>query len=312
MRALDAALGTPWAIQIPALEQILSIAAREHEVTPEALEKYRAQSIEKGEALERRGSVAVLHAVGPMFRRANLFTAFSGGVSYDVLRRDLQVAIDDKDVSSILLDIDSPGGHANGIGELAKAIQESPKPVVAYVGGSGASAAYWLASAASEIVVDDSAALGSIGVIVGFTDSSESDRAKGVKRFEFVSSQSPLKNGDPATPAGATEYQRLADEMAQVFIDAVAKHRGVDSETVASSFGRGGVLIGARAVEAGMADRVGTYEDVLAELAERAPARRTSSRNDRRLAASQDPASINAGPAAPVAIHSQPEDPMAD
>ncbi|EYD71802.1 S49 family peptidase [Limimaricola hongkongensis] len=267
MRALDAALGTPWAIQSHALEQLLTIAARQHEVTPEALEKYRAEAMDRAETMERRGNVAILNVTGPLFRRANMFTAFSGASSYDVMRRDLQVAIEDRDIKSILLNIDSPGGHANGVGELAKAISDSPKPVVAYVGSTAASAAYWLASAARQIIVDDAAVLGSIGAIIGLSDSSEAEKAKGIRRFDFVSSQSPLKNADPATEDGASEYQRIADQTAAVFIEAVARHRNTTAEAVAEGYGRGGVLIGADAVAAGMADSIGTFEDTLARLA---------------------------------------------
>ena len=197
MNAFDAALGTPWAIQPDALEQILSIAARDHEVTPEALEAYRAESVGRSATLEQRGPVAILNVQGPLFRRANMFTEFSGATSYDILRRDLQVALDNRDIRSILLNIDSPGGAVNGCGELAKAIYAAEKPVVAYVGGMGASAAYWLATAARQVVIDDSAEVGSIGVILGMTDTSEQDRARGVRDIEFVSSQSPMKNPVP-------------------------------------------------------------------------------------------------------------------
>lgn len=311
MRALDAALGTPWAIQPHALEQLLTIAAREHEVSTEALEKYRAEAVDRAETMERRGSVAILNVSGPLFRYANLFTAFSGATSYDVLRRDLQVALDSRDIASVLLNVDSPGGSVNGCSELAKAIFEASKPVVAYVGGTGASAAYWLASAASEVVVDDTALLGSIGVIVGLTDSTERDRAAGLRRFEFVSSQSPLKAGDPSTKAGASEYQRLADEQAGIFIEAVAKHRGTDVDTVVSDFGRGGVLVGASAVDAGMADRVGTFEDTLARLAKGEKPQRASA-TTRRQAAPEKIAASAVTPAAPAAPTSQQEASMAD
>jgi ClpP class serine protease len=313
MRALDAALGTSWAIEPYALEQLLTIAAREHEVTPETLEKYRLEAMDRAEMMERRGSVAVLNVIGPLFRRANLFTEFSGATSYDVLRRDLQVALESRDITSVLLNVDSPGGQANGCGELAKAIFEASKPVVAYVGGTAASGGYWLASAASEIVIDDSAALGSIGVIIGLTDRSAAEKATGVRRWDFVSSQSPLKRGDPDTPEGAGEYQRMADDMADVFLAAVARHRGTTPETVASDFGRGGVLVGTRALEAGMADRIGTFEETLDRLSKREPVTRAAGMKTRPRAGNPSPsASAAADPAAPAATHSQTEDPMAD
>ncbi|WP_421998196.1 S49 family peptidase [Roseovarius confluentis] len=306
MRALDAVLGAPWAIQPDALEQIIQIASREHEVSKEALEKYRADTVARAETLEQRGPVAILNVSGPLFRRANLFTEFSGATSYDILRRDLQVALDNRDIRSILLNVDSPGGAVNGCGELAKAIFAAEKPVVAYVGGMCASAAYWLASAAQQILIDDAALLGSIGVMAGIRDTSERDRASGVRNIEFVSSQSPKKNPSPDSEEGSSSYQKLVDDQAAVFIAAVAKHRGITPELVASDYGQGGVLVGAEAVSAGMADGLGTFEDVLARLTTgetfaRAP------KSNRSRAAVDDQA------AQPAANHSQQkEKPMAD
>src|SRR5690606_38668081 len=140
--ALAAAMAEPWAITAEGLELVLAVAARENDVSIEALEAYRAKHVPTAERLERRGPVAILNVVGPMFRRANLFTAISGATSYDVLRRDLQAALDDPELRAIVLNIDSPGGTVNGVDELAKAIFDARarKPIVAYIGGTGASA----------------------------------------------------------------------------------------------------------------------------------------------------------------------------
>jgi len=268
MRAFDAAVGTPWAMLPADLEQLLTIAQRENEITPEVLEAYKLQSASKAESMETRDGIAVLNIVGPLFRRANLFTAFSGATSYDIVRRDLQIALDDDKYKAILLNIDSPGGAANGCDELARAIFDarSAKPVIAYVGGTAASGGYWLASAASEIVVSDSAFLGSIGAVLSITDTSQGEKAAGIRRYDFVSAKSPKKRSDPATRAGEDEFQRIADDLADVFISAVARNRGVSLEKVEADFGEGGMLIGAKAVAAGMADRLGTFEAVMKEL----------------------------------------------
>jgi hypothetical protein len=85
--------------------------------------------------------------------------------------------------------------------------------------------------------------------------------------IEFVSSQSPHKRPDPSTEAGKAQIQATADDLADVFVDAVAANRGVSRDAVLSDFGRGGSLVGSKAVAAGMADRVGSLEQVIAELA---------------------------------------------
>jgi ClpP class serine protease len=168
--ALNAALSAVWAMEEQALEVLLAIAAREHDVTPEALEAYAAKSLANSQRGRVRDGVAVLDANGALFRRANIFTAMSGATSYEILRADLQAALDDPAVKAIMLNIDSPGGEVSGTDELAQAIFDArgTKPIVAYVGGTGASAAYWLASAADKVVVSPTAVLGSIGVQVAY------------------------------------------------------------------------------------------------------------------------------------------------
>lgn len=267
-RVLRSAIAEPWAITAEGLETILSVAARENSVSIEALEAYRARHVPTAERLEQRGPVAILSAVGPMFRRANLFTELSGATSYDMMRRDLQAALDDPATKAIVLNLDTPGGTVNGVDEMAKAIIDarSQKPIVAYVGGLGASAGYWLASQASEIVISDAAILGSIGVRMVVTDTSQRDAERG--QFEFISSQSPGKRADVQSDEGRSRIQRTVDALADVFIAAVAKGRGIKAEDVVSRFGGGDVLVGAAAVAAGMADRIGTFEAVISELAE--------------------------------------------
>lgn len=276
-RALRAALAEPWAITAEGLELVLSVAARENEISVEALEAYRSEHVPTAERLSKRGPVAIIEARGPLFRRANLFTAISGASSYDIMRRDLQAALDDPSIRSIIVNYDTPGGEVTGVDELAKAIRagKAIKPIVAYVGGSAASAGYWLASQSTEIVIAETAILGSIGVRAALQDTSKKDAEAG--RVEFISSQSPGKRTDLSTDEGRGRIQRTIDALADVFIATVAEGRGVKPDDVIAKFGGGDVLIGSAAVAAGMADRLGTFEAVIKELSGCKP---TSQRSD--------------------------------
>lgn len=269
MRMLDAAVSAEWAMEESALRTVLEIAARENSVTPEALEAYRAKSLERAERARVRDGVAILDVAGPMFKGANLMTEMSGATSYQTLRRDLQTALDDGNVKAILLNVDSPGGEARGVGELATAIFEARgrKPIVAYASDLAASAAYWIAAAADRIMIGKGAALGSIGVRAAFSDTAARDAARGVKTIEFVSSQSPYKATDLTSKDGKARVQSRVDALAAVFIEAVADYRGVPVAKVLDGFGKGDVLVGQAAVDAGMADGFGTFESVLADLA---------------------------------------------
>ena len=88
MRVLDAALSAVWAMEEQALRGLLEIASRENEVTPEALSAYRDDRLADAERATFRDGVAILHVDGPLFKRANLFTAFSGATCQSAWERD--------------------------------------------------------------------------------------------------------------------------------------------------------------------------------------------------------------------------------
>lgn len=268
MNFLDLVVSQPWALLEERAEEYKAILNGGGDLSPQALEAYRSRASSRGERMGIREGVAILNVEGPLFKKANLFVEFCGATSYEILRRDLQVALDDPSVTSILLNVDSPGGEANGCDELANAVYAArgKKPITAYVSGMAASGGYWIASAADRVVVSDLAVLGSIGVVLGVEDRSGQDEKRGVRKVQFVSSQSPGKRPDVNTDEGKTQIQTMVDDLAEVFVSAVAKHRGVSSEDVVSKFGAGGVKIGAKAVAAGMADEVGQFEAVLASL----------------------------------------------
>lgn len=278
-RVLQAAIAEPWAITADGLDLVLSVASRENTISIEALEAYRSEHVPHSERLAKRGSVAIIEAKGPMLRRANMFSAISGATSYDILSRDLQVALDDPSIKSIVLDLDTPGGEVTGVDELAKAIKaaSSVKRVVAYVGGSAASAGYWLASQASEIVIAETAILGSIGVRAALKDTSKKDAEAG--NIEFISSKAPGKRTDLSTDEGRNRIQRTIDALESVFIDTVARGRKVSQDKVTTRFGRGDVLVGRNAIAAGMADRIGTFEAVIKDLAGRNTSPSTNNRS---------------------------------
>lgn len=268
MKFLDVVVSQPWALLEERAQEYLAVLDSEHEAKPEALEAYRAKTANRGERLQVREGVAILNVEGPLFKKANLMVELCGATSYEILRRDLQTALDDPSISSILLNVDSPGGEANGCDELASAIYAARgvKPITAYVSGMAASGGYWIASAAERVVISDLALLGSIGVVLGVQDRTAADERRGVRTVQFVSSQSPGKRPDVNTDEGKGQVQTMVDDLAEVFISAVAKHRGVSTEDVISKFGAGGVKIGAKAVAAGMADEIGQFEAVLASL----------------------------------------------
>lgn len=209
--------------------------------------------------------VGVIPIHGPIHRHSVYFDdlmawAF-GGISVDRIADAVRAADADPEVRSLLLSIDSPGGQASGIGELAGIIRSTTKPIAAYAEFLCASAAYYLASATGEILAAPGALIGSIGVVIPLVDTTGFQEAIGIKDIPIVSSQSPKKWPDETTEEGRSEYQRIADDLANIFVRDVAKYRGVEAETVLSDFGQGAVFIASEAKKAGMIDRVGSFAD---------------------------------------------------
>lgn len=258
-RILAAIAADEWAITPSALETIIAVANGENE-SPEAVAARLGRPLRNNSEVRIRDGAAVIPVHGPIFRYANLFTEVSGASSVQKLALDLQAAIDSDEVASIVLEVDSPGGQVSGISEFAEMVRASPKPVTTYVSDLGASAGYWIAAAGHEVVIRDTARVGSIGVVLTVRKTKETGS------LEIVSRQSPDKRLDASTDEGVAKLQATADKLATIFVDTVANYRGVDSETVLSDFGRGGLLLGADAVEAGMADRLGSLESVIAGL----------------------------------------------
>lgn len=261
---------------------------------PEAVETRKSMPMDRAEGgLVRRGSVAILPIMGPIARYSSFISDICGYTTIDTLAKDAQTAADDMSIRAVVQHIDSPGGEITGIAETASIFAEiaKRKPVVAYIGGAGASAAYYLAAPASEIVIGSQALVGSIGVIQGWV---ERDPRPGTREYTFIASQSPNKRPDPETEEGKAQIQQVVNDLAAVFVADVARYRGVSAEHVISEFGGGGVLVGQKAVDAGLADRVGSLESVIAELqAGAVPTRRkiqskkgakASSRGDKSMA----------------------------
>jgi ClpP class serine protease len=256
--ALNQILNSQWAMTEEALRLMLSVVEKHGNI--EALEKIRGNRLKAMEKATIRSGVGVIPVRGPLFKRANLMTEHCGATSYETVLRDFHQMVASDQVQSIILDIDSPGGEANGCSELADHIFEArgQKPIAAYIGGTGGSAAYWIASACDRVFGSDSSIVGSIGV----QSALRSEKNEG--EIRFVSSQSPNKNRDPATEEGAREVQAVVDGLADVFIGKVARNRGVSRDSVLERFGQGSVFVGSEARNRGLIDEIATLESVIA------------------------------------------------
>jgi signal peptide peptidase SppA len=225
---------------------------------------YRSQ---RGAQLRSDASVVhVLGIIGVISQRASMADEMSGpgGTSIERLTSAFRSAVRDPNVSAIVLDIDSPGGGVYGVQELAEEIRgaRGGKPIVAVANSLAASAAYWLASAADEVVVTPSGEIGSIGVYSAHEDLSQLLEKEGVKvtlihAGEFKVEGNPF---EPLTKEAVAAIQGRVDDYYKAFTTAVAKGRGVSVNDVRGGFGQGRVVGAKQAIDAGMADKIETLD----------------------------------------------------
>ncbi len=212
--------------------------------------------------IPENSKIAVIEIWGAIFPRANMMTYYSGGTSCELLTNDIKSALADVRIESILFLIHSPGGEATGISELADLIYKSrsKKRMTAYIYGYGCSAAYWIASACGNVVVNKTATVGSVGVYSCYTDDTEQLKLRGLKEIEFRNEQSPNKNLSPTTDEGSNLIQTRINDLGAVFYSDIARNRGIKVEFAIKNFGGGDSFIGAKAVKQGLADRVGNFD----------------------------------------------------
>lgn len=277
---LRAIYGRPWAIVPSMLDLICEIAdfragggllSDEEIRTRIAAASNGPRSGAKTARASRGASVAVIPIYGVISQRAGLMANSSGGTSVEGLTRAFRESIDDGDIGSIVFDVDSPGGSVDGIEELASEIRAArgTKPIAAVANTLAASAAYWIASAADELVVTPSGQVGSIGVIAAHVDDTLAREAAGIKRTVIATPPGKADgfDGDVLSAEGALEIQSAVDGFYSMFVSAVSKGRGVGVETVRQDYGSGRVLLAKPALAAGMVDRIDTLDATIARAA---------------------------------------------
>ncbi|WP_295545389.1 S49 family peptidase [uncultured Pseudacidovorax sp.] len=231
-------------------------------------------STRKGARTERgymvTDGVAVLGVQGALVHRSQFVMADSSFLlGYNQIAADLEDAMGNADVHAVLLAFDSPGGEVAGAFELAERMQDmrGRKPMRAIADNLAASAAYLAASAADEVAITSTAYAGSIGVVMRHVDFSRALQNDGVAVTHIFAGDHKV-DGNPYEPLPKevrAALQADIEGLYTMFVDAVAKHRGIEAEQVRGT--RAAVFRGAAAVDARLADRVATADQLITELA---------------------------------------------
>lgn len=215
--------------------------------------------------------VAVLPIQGILTKADSAWNRLCGMASTVQLRQDLQTALDDPGVHSILLWIDSPGGMVDGTQELASAVRAAreQKPVTALADGCMCSAAYWVGSAAEQIfITSDTTEVGSIGVVATHVDVSKSEEQYGRKTTEITAGayKRIASQFAPLSEPGRASIQAQVDHIYSVFVESVSQNRSVSVDTVLSQMADGRVFLGKQAIEAGLVDGVSSLPELITKL----------------------------------------------
>jgi capsid assembly protease len=260
---LLAALAQPWAITKPALQAMTHHALNGTPGDPPSANPERR-------VMSVRDGVAIIPVNGVLCRASDLDFNYRGYdlATYARIAIDVHAALDSREVHSLLLTFDSPGGQISGMQECALQIRAAAavKPVWGHIDGEAASAAYGLIAATQRISASPMAMAGSLGAIIGMYDFSEYFKQMGITEYEFISSVSPHKNPDPGTPMGREDYTALVDTFGTVLIEHIASLRAVTSATVLANYGQGRMLIGADALAAGLVDVLSTFDETHAAM----------------------------------------------
>lgn len=205
------------------------------------------------------GNLLVIDMQGPIMKYD-----FCGSLGTASMRDFLIKAQNDNSIDGILLNIDSPGGAVAGTEEFATAIKNSTKPVLTYAHSCMASAAYWIGSSATEIIMSSSTTmLGSIGTMSRFNKTGN-EGVVSVYASKSIRKNKIFDDAEKGEPKGLIE--KVLNPLNAAFINAVASNRvnkiNVDKEDVME----GDIYVGESAVNVGLADKIDSFENAVKRL----------------------------------------------
>ena len=204
------------------------------------------------------GNVALIPIKGVILSEdAGLFLREDVASSTEIVN-NIEDAGENPEIIAILLEIDSPGGAPVASEEIANAIMDSEKYTVAWIRETGASGAYWAASAADKIIANKMSLIGSVGVMGSYLEFSGLMSKYGVGYERFVGGE--YKDmGAPYRKSTIDErkvFQRKIDQLQGFFLDSVAENRKLNKEQ-RDAISTGEFFIGAEGLELGLVDVLG-------------------------------------------------------
>lgn len=184
----------------------------------------------------------------------------------EILRKIDEIGQNDR-IKGIIVEIDSMGGSPVASEEIMKALDESGKPVAAFIRDAGLSGGYMIALGADKIYASDLSDVGSIGITMSYLDYSQKNKKDGLT-YNQLSTGKYKDTGDPdkeLTEEEKTLIMRDLQKGHNIFVGYVAKHRNLDIETV-KKLADGNSMVAADALSAGLIDAIGGLNEAKAYI----------------------------------------------
>lgn len=232
-----------------------------------AVGRWETRDNTRGSGMLIDGGVGILPITGTLVHRGTWIGTSSGLQSYDGIAQQLRMAADDERIKSVLLDLNTYGGEAGGVADLAAEIRDlaNLKPVRALINDAAASAGYWMAAAATDISITETGIAGSIGVVLTHQDITDAAAKAGVKITQIHAGANKLL-GSPfkaLSEADIAQLQESVDQLYSLFVSRVDAYRNGKSDARTTE---ARIYRGQAAVAAGLADQVTTGRALLAEM----------------------------------------------
>ena len=194
---------------------------------------------------------------------------FGGGASAEEIVKQIEAANRASNVKAIILELNTPGGTVVASEEISKAVENSEKPVIAWMREISTSGGYWIAASADEIIASSATITGSIGVTSSYLSYDGLFEEYGIKYERLVSgvykdTGTPFRN---LTGSERLLMQRKINKINDMFISHIAESRDMEVNEV-RKLATGEIYLGIEAIGFGLIDTIGGKQEAIAKAEE--------------------------------------------
>ena len=274
LQLADKIFNRPWLIHPASLNTILSILSahigKEIPIKGKMLPLTAALSSRRG--IQAVNGIAIIPVTGILsYKSEGIMDWLFGDTSYEDIRAQFQEALADPNITSIVFDVDSPGGEVHGLFDLVDEIFNARgiKPINAIVDETAFSAAYAIASAAEKIFIPRTGSCGSVGAIMEHLDQSKYDEKEGAKYTPIYAGarKNDFDPHSPLSPEALKAAQDIVDSTYELFVKTVARNRGISPQAVRET--EAALYYGKNAVDIGLADSVAPWTKAVSEISKK-------------------------------------------